>query len=62
MSDDATPSGGDGQEWDECPNCESKNIVPVWNTVSKFRKGMEPDYVGCRDCNEMERTESWGQE
>lgn len=48
--------------WDICPDCGSEETVPVWNTPAKFRKGMSPDYVGCTDCNEMERTEGWGDE
>lgn len=46
--------------WTTCPNCGSDATIPVWNTVDKFRKEMTPDYVGCTECHEMERTEDWG--
>lgn len=40
---------------DNCPNCGSDEVVKVWESVILQEAGMPPKFIGCLDCNEMER-------
>lgn len=41
---------------ERCENCGSDDTIPVWSEASEFRMGLDPEYIGCLDCHEMERT------
>lgn len=53
---------GDGEHCTACDNVTLYGygpLVPVWKDVEAFKRGEEPDYIGCVECHIMRPFSEW---